>query len=217
MGRQSWKYLGKSRANCVVVGVMGWLVFLFVVVPVVELALLIRLGGLIGLGPTLAMILLTGIIGANLAKQQGLSVLRRFQAETQAGRLPGDALVDGAIILFSGALLLTPGIVTDIVGFLGLLPPARAALKRAVRASLARAIQRGDVKVETFVVGTPPGPPYAGPYRRPAADDGRHPLGPRPTPGDGPIIDVTPEPANPPPNQPPNQPQNQPPTQTERE
>ena len=171
---------------------MGWLLILFIVVPVVELSLLIRLGGAIGLFPTLALIITTGIIGARLAKQQGLSVLHRFQTETQAGRMPGDALIDGAIIVFSGALLLTPGILTDIVGFLGLIPAARSAVKRAIRDSMAKAVARGDVRVETYVVGgrgpghdahrPPPG--FGHPMhnaQRPRFDRG------------GPIIDVTPE------------------------
>ena len=161
---------------------MGWLALLFIVVPVVELGLLIRLGGFLGLLPTLGLIMATGIIGASLAKQQGLSVFRRFQAETQAGRLPGDALLDGAIILFAGALLLTPGILTDIVGFLGLIPPARTALKRMLRASMARAVERGQVNVQTFVVGQPPPGFYPGAARSPHAPH-----------AGGPIIDVTPD------------------------
>ncbi len=157
---------------------MGWLLLLFIIVPIAELALLIEVGGVLGLMPTLALIFCTGVVGASLAKQQGLSVLRRFQAETQAGRLPGDALFDGAIIVFSGALLLTPGILTDLVGFLGLLPPARNLLKRALRSSMKNAVTRGNVRVHTFVVG-PHGP----------MDSARRP----PMRGGGPIIDVTPD------------------------
>ena len=167
---------------------MGWLMLLFIVVPILELALLIEVGGVIGLFPTLGLIFLTGVVGASLAKQQGLSVLQRFQAETQAGRLPGDAIFDGAIILFSGALLLTPGILTDVVGFLGLLPPARAALKRALRASLKNAVNRGNVRVTTFVVG--PNGPRAG------FDETYRPIDPARRPhvgGGGPVIDVTPD------------------------
>ena len=171
---------------------MGWLALLFIVVPVIELALLIELGGILGLLPTVALIIFTGVVGAGLAKQQGLNVLMRFQEATRAGKLPGDAIVDGAIILFSGALLLTPGILTDFVGFIGLIPPARAALKRAIRASLKRAVERGDVRMNTFVVGTPPPgfrpeEPFGGAHHHHTAGPGRvaDPAGP--------VIDVTPE------------------------
>ena len=176
---------GKSRTICAVVDPMGWLALLFIVVPVVELALLIRLGGFLGLFPTLALIMLTGIIGARLARQQGLSVLQRFQAETQAGRLPGDAIMDGAIILFSGALLLTPGILTDIAGFIGLIPPAREAIKRALRASMKRAVENGSVRMQTFVVSG--GPPR---YEAPHVPHGR-PTDPRIHGRGGPVIDIT--------------------------
>ena len=173
---------------------VGLLALMFIIVPVIELALLIELGGWIGLGPTLGLIILTGVIGASLAKQQGLSVLRRFQAETQAGRLPGDALIDGAIIVFSGALLLTPGIMTDAVGFLGLIPFARNWVKRSIRASVEKAVAQGNVRVQTYVVHRDSRYPDGDRANHPGPvfDRDRRPPGRFPG-GGGPIIDVTPD------------------------
>lgn len=101
------------------------LLLLFTSVPLVELALLLWIGGRIGVLPTVALILTTGVAGAALARQQGLATWRRFQAALAAGRLPGRELLEGLLILVAGALLLTPGVLTDAVGFLLLVPPAR--------------------------------------------------------------------------------------------
>ena len=128
----------------------GKLVLLFIAIPVLELALFIKIGGAIGLGPTLAIILLTAVLGAWLARQQGLRVLEGVRAELAAGKLPQSSLVDGLLILFAGALLLTPGFLTDTFGFLLLAPPFRAML----RPRLARALA-GKVLVSGFG-GAPP-------------------------------------------------------------
>lgn len=106
------------------------LLALFVLVPVVELALLIRLGEIIGLWPTLAIIVLTGIAGSALAKQQGFSTLQRIQSRMSRGEMPGTELIDGLIILIAGAFLLTPGVLTDVVGFVGLLPFTRPLVRK---------------------------------------------------------------------------------------
>jgi UPF0716 protein FxsA len=120
------------------------LLLLFTVVPLVELALLIQLGRLIGLAPTIALVLLTGAVGAALARWQGLQTLRRVQTEMAEGRVPTGALVDGLLILVAGAVLLTPGLITDIVGFLLLIPPTRAAVRRAVVEAFRRRMQPGQ-------------------------------------------------------------------------
>lgn len=106
------------------------LLLLFVLVPVVELALLIRLGELVGFWPTLGLIVTTGVLGSALAKQQGFSVLRRLRSRLNSGQMPGVEMLDGVIILVAGALLLTPGVLTDIVGFIGLFPLTRGPLRR---------------------------------------------------------------------------------------
>ncbi|MDT8341942.1 MAG: FxsA family protein [Longimicrobiales bacterium] len=101
------------------------LALLFVAVPLLELALLVQVGRAVGLGPTLLLVLATGIGGAALARREGLRTLAAVQRELAAGRMPAASLLDGAAILFGGALLLTPGILTDLVGFALLLPPTR--------------------------------------------------------------------------------------------
>jgi len=126
---------------------MGKLLFLFIAVPAVELVLLIKLGGLIGLLATVAIIFFTGALGATLARWQGLSVLRQIQTQMAQGRLPTNALFDGVIILLAGALLLTPGFLTDIVGFLSLVPGVRNMIKRTIQKRVEKSIQHGDAVV----------------------------------------------------------------------
>ena len=103
----------------------GRMLFLFIFLPMVELYLLIMLGSRIGAMPTIGLIVLTGIIGATLARQQGLSVLSKIQREMASGKPPTQELVEGALIVVGGIVLLTPGIVTDIFGFSLLFPPVR--------------------------------------------------------------------------------------------
>lgn len=123
------------------------LLLLFVIVPAVELVLLIEIGRRIGTLATLGLIVATGALGAYLARRQGLGVLRRMRQETAAGRLPAAPVMDGIIILIAGALLVTPGILTDAFGFFCLIPPCRELLKGCLKAWLERAIRRGDVTV----------------------------------------------------------------------
>ena len=108
----------------------GYLILLFVLVPIVELALLIKIGQCIGVGYTLGIVIVTGVVGAYLAKLQGLLTLRSIQEEINQGRMPADRLFDGVLILCSGILLITPGIITDLVGFMGLIPFTRNLFKR---------------------------------------------------------------------------------------
>jgi UPF0716 protein FxsA len=109
------------------------LLLLFVLVPLVELYLLLKLGALIGAGPTVAIVIVTGILGGSMARIQGFAVLRRVRESLNAGILPTDALIDGLFVLAGGLLLLTPGLLTDIVGFLALLPPTREYLKKWIK------------------------------------------------------------------------------------
>lgn len=105
-----------------------WLFLIFVAVPVLEIALFIQVGGAIGLWPTLAIVVLTAIVGTTLMRSQGLAALARLQQAMQTGGDPARPLIEGAMILVAGVLLLTPGFFTDTVGLLLLLPPVRAAL-----------------------------------------------------------------------------------------
>lgn len=107
-------------------------------VPLAEIALFIEVGGAIGTWPTVALVVLTALIGTALLRQQGLATLGRARAELARQALPVRELFDGACLLFAGALLLTPGFLTDAVGFLLLVPPLRAALRRFLAGYLQR-------------------------------------------------------------------------------
>lgn len=108
---------------------MRYLILMLIIVPAAEIAILLLSGKTIGVLPTLSIIILTGVIGGYLAKKQGLEVVRKFQMDMQYGRVPGEALLDGICILIGGVLLLSPGYITDAVGFLLLIPATRASLK----------------------------------------------------------------------------------------
>jgi UPF0716 protein FxsA len=112
-----------------------------------ELGLLIEIGRRIGTGATLALIVATGVVGASLARHQGLGVLRVLQRETASGRLPAGSLVDGVILLVAGALLVTPGVLTDVFGFLCLVPALRELGKRALLRRLERAAREARIEV----------------------------------------------------------------------
>jgi UPF0716 protein FxsA len=114
------------------------LLLLFTIVPLVELFLLVKLGTVVGVGPTIALVLFTGILGAWLARQQGLEVLRRVNEDLSQGRMPTEALMDGVLILIAGAVLLTPGLLTDALGFVLLIPRTRAEVRKIVAARFAR-------------------------------------------------------------------------------
>ncbi|MBL4883424.1 MAG: FxsA family protein [Planctomycetaceae bacterium] len=112
------------------------LFLLFTLVPFIELMLLIKLSELHGWPTTLALILVTGVVGTMLVRRQGLLIAQRIRQEMSQGKPPTDALMDGAMILVSGALLITPGILTDVFGFLLLWPLFRKLIKKSVRSSL---------------------------------------------------------------------------------
>lgn len=111
----------------------GILALAFIVVPIVELAVIIQVGAAIGVLNTIGLLLLSGVVGGWLMKREGLGVVRRIQAAMSAGRVPAAELVDGFLVLFGGALMLTPGFVSDIAGMALLLPPVRAVVRRVAR------------------------------------------------------------------------------------
>jgi UPF0716 protein FxsA len=125
----------------------------FILVPLAELAVLIAVGDFIGLWPTLALLLVVSVAGAWLAKREGLAAWRRFQLALAAGRVPTVEVADGAMILLAGALLLTPGFLTDVVGILLLLPPTRPLARRLAPRLAARRLRRGRRRV-VIVDGT---------------------------------------------------------------
>lgn len=112
------------------------LFLLFVTVPVLELFIFLVLGQRIGIGATFAIILLTGFLGAYLAKSQGLKALARYQESLAQGRLPHEAIIDSLLILVAGVLLLTPGFLTDGIGFALLAPSIRDVIRRRLEKSI---------------------------------------------------------------------------------
>lgn len=114
---------------------MGWLVLLvFLAVPIAEWIVIAEVTQWLGLLPTLVVLVADSVVGALLVRQEGSRTWRRFTLAVGEGRAPSKEIVDGALILFGGALLLTPGFITDAVGLACVLAPTRALLNRAVRA-----------------------------------------------------------------------------------
>lgn len=120
-----------------------YLILLFTIVPIVELALLIRVGQIIGVANTISIVILTGVTGALLARSQGLKVLREIQMALDMGLMPTEKLFDGFMILAGGILLLTPGLITDGIGFLALIPASRSMMKVYIKNKLRRAFEEG--------------------------------------------------------------------------
>jgi UPF0716 protein FxsA len=125
--------------------IMKYMLLLLIIVPAFEIGLLVLSGQAIGLVPTVLLIITTGILGAYLAKKQGMETLRKAQQDMQYGQLPGDAIIDGLCILVGGVVLLTPGFITDAIGFLLLLPPTRKIFKPFIYKLFKRWINNGNV------------------------------------------------------------------------
>lgn len=134
---------------------LALLVVAFLVVPLAELAVILWVGEHLGVLDTIGLLILCSVIGAVVVRRQGLGVWRRARAQLDTGRLPAAELLDGVLVLAAGALLLTPGFLTDALGFALLTPPARAAAR-------ALTLRRLRVRVVRFVPPTaarvPPGP-----------------------------------------------------------
>jgi len=126
------------------------ILILFVIVPVTELYILIEVGKKIGSLSIIGIIILTGIIGAYLVKSQGFMILRKIQNDLNEEIMPGDSLIQGAIILAGGILLLTPGFVTDIVGFIFLIPVSRNIVKKYLLKWLQGKIKEGNFYFKEF-------------------------------------------------------------------
>lgn len=149
------------------------LVLLFIVVPIAELYVIIQIGQAIGVLPTIALLIVDSVVGAALMRAQGRAAWRRFNAALGEGRVPGREVIDGALVIFGGALLLTPGFLTDILGLILLLPPTRALVRGVlVRRFSGRVVARASRGSEARVgrvFGFQSGPRGAGRSR--AADD----------------------------------------------
>jgi UPF0716 protein FxsA len=137
------------------------LVLIFILVPLAELYVIIQVGGAIGLGPTLVLLLADALLGSMLLRQQGRAAWVRFNRALAENRLPHKEVFDGVLIIFGGALLITPGFITDIFGLILLIPPTRA----IVRGISSRIVRRRMALGETiWGLGRAQGPPR----RRPA-------------------------------------------------
>jgi len=123
------------------------LFLMFVVVPLVELAVLVKVGTVVGVWPTIGLVVATAAVGSWLARSQGARVLGAIRADLIMGRMPAAHLLDGLMILAGGLLLLAPGFLSDVVGILLLFPPSRAWFKHLLRRRLERAIATGDVRI----------------------------------------------------------------------
>lgn len=138
-----------------------FLVAVLVVVPLVELFVIVRVGDWIGYLPTFALLIGISICGGYLVKREGIGTWRRAQAQLRAGEIPAAELVDGAIIVTAGALLLTPGFVTDAIGLLLLFPPTRFLPRRWARRH--RTVRTGNLVygkvIDVRGTGGPPPPP----------------------------------------------------------
>jgi UPF0716 protein FxsA len=128
--------------------VLGKVLLAFVLVPLVDLYVLFVVAGRIGGVETVALVVLTGLVGGTLAKSQGAQTVRRLQHRASRGESPSRELADGALILFGGALLLTPGLITDGVGFALLLPFVRPHVRSALASRFGDAVRRDTVVVE---------------------------------------------------------------------
>jgi UPF0716 protein FxsA len=124
---------------------MTKLFLLFIIVPLMELALLIKLGSLIGVLDTILLIIFTGAAGAILVRTAGIQCLFTVRQQVQSGIFPADELCNGLLILIAGALLITPGLLTDAAGFALLVPPLRAAIKTRLRAYLEKKVTTAHI------------------------------------------------------------------------
>lgn len=123
------------------------LLILFTCIPLLEIYVLLEAGRQIGLSATILLILLTGIAGAWLARTQGIEILRRIQLEMAAGRMPAVALLDGAMVLIGGVLLLTPGFCTDLVGFTFLAPFSRPFWRDLLSKWMQKNVEQGRIHI----------------------------------------------------------------------
>ena len=123
------------------------LLILFISIPAIEIYVLLAAGKLIGIGPTISLIFLTGIAGAYLARTQGSDTARRIQIALEHGEMPTEELIDGAMIFAGGITLLTPGFCTDMFGFCLLLPQTRELIKILVRKWMKKMAANGQVYI----------------------------------------------------------------------
>ena len=137
----------------------GWLILLFIFVPLADLALLIKVGAVLHFFPTVALVITTGILGAGLARRQGLRTLAAINSELESGHVPTDQLLEGLMILLAGAVLITPGFLTDLMGLALLIPPVRRVVRVALVRHFKSRIAAGRIQVSSTFTSEEPDPP----------------------------------------------------------
>ncbi|MCL7971809.1 MAG: FxsA family protein [marine benthic group bacterium] len=141
------------------------LILLFTLVPLLELSLLLRIGAWLGTWPTVWLVIVTGVIGAWLARREGVRTWQRVRAEAAAGRVPGEGLLHALLVFLAGVVLVTPGVLTDAAGLLLLFRPTREIVARRIRKRLA-----GQVEMRTVGLGGE-APGWSGRASSPPPDD----------------------------------------------
>lgn len=126
---------------------MGKLIGLLILIPLLDLFLLIKVGSILGFVWTLVLVILVGVIGAWLAKRQGIRIWRQVQLDLSYGNIPGNEMLDGALIFAGALLLLTPGFLSDLLGIGFLLPVTRRPMREALKIQLRRMLDRGSVSI----------------------------------------------------------------------
>lgn len=152
---------------------MALLFLAFVLIPIAELFVLIRIGRVIGPWYTILGVVIVGAIGAVLAKAEGRRVIEEWRASLREGRVPEDGVLGGFLVLMGAILLITPGVITDVVGLVFLLPWTRRMLTRALHRALEKQLLQGTVKLHTYGFGFPaPAAESAIGRKRPPAEFG---------------------------------------------
>jgi len=135
---------------------LGRLFLAFTLIPLIDFYLLFRVGEHIGFVWTVLIVILTGWLGAVLARREGLRVFLQFQKEIQSGKLPGDTILEGVLVLASGLLLITPGFLTDITGLTLLIPPARQRVARFIKDRYRRKLRTDQGIIDVEVIDEEP-------------------------------------------------------------
>jgi UPF0716 protein FxsA len=124
------------------------LLLIFIGLPILELVLLFEVHGIVGFLPTVLLVFATGIVGATLVRQQGIQTLFNIRQELALGNLPAPQMIDGIMILISGAFLITPGLLTDTLGFALLIPTVRTLIRKAILKRIEKGFQQGHVEIK---------------------------------------------------------------------
>ena len=126
------------------------LIMLFAGVPFIEMLILIKLGEVIGFWPTMWLVIITGILGASLARHQGLRVFQEIQRELAEGHVPAAQMIDGLLVLIGGIVLLTPGLITDLIGFSLLIPMVRGWIRTLLQKRFSEMTVSGTATTEVY-------------------------------------------------------------------